>query len=484
MHTLTSMETRTLVKLAIAAGLATAVGTAGCSLSSEETGSSPDQVTAGGVSAATVLRSVVFLRGGCTATKVGPKHLLVAARCVAGNEAFAAGKSFEFTSAASGPNTIAAEEPAPSAPADAGAPKDAGAASKDGGSADAGKSGASDAGASKPSGGSSDPNARTATVASVSVYPSYTAKCTDDVCDFGRLAASDAADIAVVVLEEELASVPSLPIDLDAVSPADPLLVVNSGCATFASDEPQTPKATRSMAVPAKSANHEGSPYQKSPQLVTRLGGLYVVSAGTAWGKGGAGICKSDIGAPIFRAGTAAVAGVTSNFTTFAAGGEPVTLHHTRVDTASKIGPWLAKLGVETIHSCSETAGGCTKRTYDGGAPEAPTKADPTGPTEPGDGGEADAIAPDAGEGEGGATQPEEPSGPRSEQLPGEGEGTGEGEYTPDEEPDYSDAAAPKKKKAAADGGCSAAPGRAPTGELAIGVALALGAAVARRRRR
>lgn len=474
------METRALIKLALAAGLATAVGAAGCSLKEEETGSSPDRVATGGTTSAVVLRSVVFLKSGCTATKVGPKHLLLAARCVAGNEAFAAGKELEFTSAASGPNTIAAEGEAEGpAPADAGAPKDAGGAVTDGGSTDGGKAGATDAGASKPSGGSSNPNARTATVASVSVYPSYVSKCTDDVCDFGRLAASDAADVAVVVLEEEIPSVPTLPIDLDAVAPADPLLVVNSACASFASDEPQTPKATRSMAVPAKSANHEGSPYQKSPQLVTRLAGLYVVSPGTAWGKGGAGICKNDVGAPIFRAGTAAVAGVTSNFTTFAAGQEPVTLHHTRVDSASKIGPWLAKLGVETIHSCSETAGGCVKRTYDGGGPEAP--ATEPGTTEPGDAGEGDAIAPDAGAGEGGATEPEPPSGPRSEQLPGEGEY--EGEYSPDEEPDYSDAAAPKKKKAAAEGGCSAAPGRAPTGELAIGVALALGAAIARRRR-
>ncbi|MDB4936211.1 MAG: hypothetical protein JWP87_3183, partial [Labilithrix sp.] len=179
-----------------------------------------------------------------------------------------------------------------------------------------------------------------------------------------------------------------------------------------------------------------------------------------------------------------------ANYTTYADGKLPVTIHHTRVDAASrfKIGTWLSELGVVTMHSCSETAGGCVKRDYDGGAPKGPAgDVQGEGSTEPGDGGTGDGglIAPDASDSEDGGTvsdPPEAPSGPHSDQLPAEDPGAGD--YAGGEE-DYSDAAAPKKKKKAASGGCSSAPGApAPTGEMFLALGLVVGAAVIRRRRK
>ncbi|MBS2018014.1 MAG: hypothetical protein JST00_34380 [Deltaproteobacteria bacterium] len=464
------MEKRTLITISLLAAVAAGAGAFGCSATEEEeAGGTNDQVVAG--SAGAVLKSTLFLESGCTAVKVGPKHILVAARCVQGNAAIAPGKILGFTSAAAGMNTIAA--PTTTTAADGGA--------SDAGRADSGREAGAPADAGRADSGGSDSNAsaRGAKIAEVIVHPSFAAKCKDDTCGFNKLDASDAPDIAVITLEEELTSVPTVPVDLDAVGQSDPVLVVNSGCTDLEAKITTAAVASKTIAVPARAVNHEGSPYRASPQLSTRLASSYVVTPGAGWKSGEPRLCKSDIGAPLFRANAHAVAGITSNFTTYTASGkvQPVTMHHTRVDTASrfKIGSWLSDMGVETVHSCSETAGGCVKRNYDGGVPGETT----TGTTEPGDGGTV--IDPDGGDTDGGATTPaeEEPTGPRNEQLPEE-----EPEYASEEEADFGDAAVTKKKKKPAEGGCSAAPGQpAPTGGLAIGMMLALGAIVARRRK-
>jgi MYXO-CTERM domain-containing protein len=326
------------------------------------------------------------------------------------------------------------------------------------------------------------------TIAEVKIHPSYAAKCKEDVCGMNTLVSSDAPDIAVIILENDLDTVPSVPVDLDAVGQSDPLLVVTSGCTSLTGKATEGPKAVKTIAVPAKSVNHAGSAYAKSPQLVTRLAASYVVTAGAGWRDGDTLLCKGDVGSPIFRAGSASVAGITANYTTYDEGKVPVTIHHTRVDSASrfKIGTWLTDLGVETIHSCSETSGGCAKRDYDGGTPKGPSgDVQGDGTTEPGDGGDAGVIAPDGGADEDGgpvSEPPEAPSGPHSDQLPSEDPSA---DYPGEGEEDYSDAAAPTKKKKAAAGGCSTAPGGpAPAGEMFLALCVVVGAAVIRRRRK
>lgn len=460
----------------MAAGLLAAIGAVGCSVAQvEETGASPDEVIASGNTSA-LLKSTLLLQGGCTAAKVGPKHLLVAARCVSGNAAFAAGKTIAFTSAASGSAEAPAVAPAADPVNDAGAP-----------GADAGKgSTTKDAGAKADAGKSSGAgNARELTIAEVKVHPSYAAKCSEDACGLNKLASSDAPDIAVIILDADLDTVPSIAVDLDPVGQADPLLVVTRGCSSLDTKAAGALKTVKTSAVPAKSVTYKGSPYETSPQLVTRLASSYVVTPGAGWRKSDPRLCSTDLGAPLFRGGSAAVAGITSNYTTFADGRLPVTTHHTRVDAMSrfKIGDWLSDLGVLTMHSCSETSGGCVKRGYDGGAPEAPATGGEPGTTEPGDadGGRPDATAPDTTTDGGAAEEPEEPSGPREETLPSED--PSEDDYAGEDE-DYSDAAAPRKKKKAAAGGCSSAPGSsAPASNLLVAFGLVLGATALRRRR-
>ncbi len=495
------MEKRALIKITVAASLVAAAAGFGCSAAEEDDADGAgNEVVAGGGAAG--LKSTIFLKSGCTAVKVGPKHILLAARCVQGNADLAPGKILEFTSAAAGANTIAQSSSDAGhadsgndsgGPRDGGASSDAGRTDSGSGSSDAGRTdaGRNDAGTSSSS---SNASSREVKIAEVLVHESFAAKCKDDACAFGKLEASDAPDIALITLQDELDSVPTVPVDLDTVGQADPLLVVNGGCAELDA-RASTAVASKTMAVPAKVVNHEGSAYKASPQLVTRLASSYVVTPGVGWKATEPKLCKSDIGAPVFRANANAVAGITSNFTTYGTKVVPVTTHHTRLDSASrfKIGAWLSAKGVETIHSCSETAGGCVKHDYDGGVP---LGAGGGGTTEPGDGGtKSDAIAPtsdagpsddDAG-GDAGVKSPDEqPSGPHSDQLPTEdGEGAGSDGKGSGDEADFSDAAVPKKKKKAADSGCNAAPG-APveTGSLALGALVALGMVVARRRRR
>jgi MYXO-CTERM domain-containing protein len=480
------MQPRALIRISLAAGVLAAAGAAGCSIAqTDDAASSPDAIVSTGDTSA-LLKSTLILAGGCTAAKVGPRHLLVSAGCVTGKDAFTAGKILTFTSAAAGKTLVAADPPADpaAAPADPdAAPADPPAAPADPAADDAGAP-PDDAAVAAPVKDASS-TSRDVTIADVKIHPSYVTKCTADACGPNRLAASDAADIAIIVLAADLDTVPSIPVDLDPVGQADALLVVTSGCSNLDTLPSAAPKTVKSSAVPATSVSHIGSAYEKSPTLVSRLASSYVVTAGAGWRATDTHLCKADLGSPIFRGGSASVAGVTANYSTYANAKFPVTIHHTRVDAMSrfKIGDWLAGLGVETMHSCSESAAGCAKHSYDGGAPSgAVTGATGDGTTSPGDGGSGDPIAPDGGAADDDAGSGDTaPMDPHADQLPTEDPSAGD---DPGSEPDYADAAAPKKKKKAASG-CSAAPGGpAPTGEMFLVFGVALGAAVIRRRRK
>jgi MYXO-CTERM domain-containing protein len=472
------MDPRTLIRITLAVGLVSAVGAAGCSITqSEDAASSPDQIVSASDTSA-LLKSTLVLAGGCTAAKVGPKQLLVAARCVTNNPALVTGKILSFTSAASGVVPAAAVA-APVVPDDgddsgaAGAPDDGGApvnAANDGGSNDSDGGGAS---------------SRDVKIADIQIAPSYVSSCTTDLCGFDKLAASDSADIAVIILDSELTTVPSIPVDLDPVGLADPLYAVNAGCANLEASASTAPRLAKTIAVPAKSVVHAGSPYASASTLVTRLAASYVVTPASGWHGTDPSLCKTDMGSPLFRAGSVAVAGVTANYTTYLNGHLAVTTHHTRVDSASrfKIGDWLTSLGATTIHSCSDMSGGCVKHGYDGGAPQQAATGD--GTTSPGDADAGDAMAPGASaSGDSDSGVDPNAGNPHGDQLPTDpGDGSGD-DGTGDGEDDYADAAAPTKKKSPAKAGCSAAPGGpAPTGEMFLGLGLVLAGAIARRRR-
>jgi MYXO-CTERM domain-containing protein len=459
------MGTRKLGNVALwIMGVTALGGAAGCFLSKEDDSSTGDDAVTAGGDVSQVLKSTLVLKNGCIATKIGPKHLLIAARCVVGNDAFAAGKTLDYKSASTAAgSTVPATE------------KDGG--TKEGGASDAGKA----ADASKE-GGAGDAGSSSAapTIASIEVHPSFTAKCTAGKCGLNQIDASDAPDIAVIVLEKELATVPTIPVDLDMVGEADPVMVVASGCSGL--DKVGTKiVTTKTTAVPPTAVTHKGSPYAASPQLAARVGLSYVVTPGPAWQPNASGkVCLGDLGGPMFRQDVAAVTGLFSNYTARTATSKsPVTIMHTRIDQASrfKVGAWLDQLGAETTHSCSETADGCKKHKYSGGGPDDAV----TGESDD-DAGKKDAAARDASTGDDDASTGEDPAstGP-SENPVSDDENADDG--TGSEDPDYSDAAVPAKKKSSK-GGCSAAPGSVPTDGIAIGLGLAVAAVVARRRRR
>jgi hypothetical protein len=406
-------------------------GAVGCFNKTEDAdaASTTSHVNAQGDTSA-VLKSTLELETGCVATKVGPKVLVTSARCVVGNAKIVAGASVKFTVAV--------------------------AASAQG-----------DAGARAPS--------QSFVVSDVKVHPSFGAKCAGDACAIGK-DASDAADIAVVILDQDLETVPALPVDLDAVNVADPLLVVSSGCSALDAEDGAATRTMKTIAVPADSTGHGGSPYGGAT-ATGRLAQSYVVTAGVAWQDKGVHLCSADLGGPVFRGGSAALAGVTSTITVADATAElaPVTVEHTRVDAMSrfKIGQWLASFGAGTIHSCSESAGGCVKRGYDGGMPvEATPPADT--PVADDDGGVLD----DAG-----ATTSHDggkKAAPSTEPVTQE-QGPSADDYTDDY---YADAAVPSKKSKSSAGGCSAAPGSAPSGGLGLGLGLGLALVLAGRRRK
>src|SRR5262249_53309565 len=152
-------------------------------------------------------------------------------------------------------------------------------------------------------------------------------------------------------------------VDVDTVGEADPILEVGSGCAAL-DGTPNTMKTVSTIAVPAKMVNHTGSPYLDAKAKVSGLGDGYVVAPGSDWkGMDSVGICRNDIGGPLFRGSKPILVGVLSNFTTFDSSKlAPVTLEYTRVDSDSKISDWLKDKGVDTTQFCGDA---CVKHTFD-----------------------------------------------------------------------------------------------------------------------
>jgi mono/diheme cytochrome c family protein len=537
------MARRHLSGLALLIGFVAAAGAVGCFLSEEQTEEADQDIVLAPTEISAALKSTVVLEAGCTATKVGPRHLLLAARCVADKPALAAGKVLKFRAAGATPRKdagvsalssgekIFTTELYPSIdqtcsgchrPGLRGAPiyfgADAAATYKlvkargfhepnsiyrnkgahTGPSLEPEQRAIADrwvaaeeadrAAATKPGDpamGAAVPLSE-ATVAQVNVHPSFMAKCTAQKCGIGAVEASDAKDVALIVLDADLTDIPSVPIDLDSVGESDAVFAIGSGCATLDAT-PTGMKTVKTIAVPSKSANHEGSPYKDSPQLSSRLGSGYVVTAGAGWRANEAGLCASDIGAPLIRGEKAAVVGVTSNFTTWKTGKSvPVTIHHTRVDTTSRVGTWLASLGATTTRSCSDALDGCVKHEYDGGAP---TPAGTEKATAPSDAGRDGTLAPSTRDG--GPDAAKNPDATVADPTPSSSDDDDRSSSTTREEDDTTESssssqdAGVRKKKKAATSGCSAVP--ATTGASGSGAILALGialAASARRRRR
>lgn len=408
-----------LLALGAASGVAGLGGVAGCSSrGGDDAETAPQSVTE---TRDATIHSLVALEGGCTAIKVGPKHLLTAARCVTNKAAYAVGKKVRFisrpvtldgvTTAADGGaasdamsdamNDASAADAAASV-SDAGAAGDASADARSDAMTTSTDAGADDAGAGAlvDAGPPAVAGLHEETIARVEIHPSYLAKCGGVACQIGKTGGGDVADVAVIIMGREVADIPTAPIDLDAVAVGDALLVVAYGCEAAATST--VLHGREAKAASAKSVIFTGSPYEAAPEQVAALASSYVVTLGPGATPGAMGLCADrDFGAPLLRGNGSAVVGVASNVTFAGAPrNNPTTNAHARVDATSRytVGAWLGQLGVATTRSCSTTPAGCPKTpdaggpTFDAGGdadepPIQPTEPDMQYPEEPSTGG-------------------------------------------------------------------------------------------------
>src|SRR5688500_3095053 len=125
--------------LSIVGAVGAAAGVTGCFLNEkEEVAGTQDEVNSG-AEVSLLLKSTLILDAGCVATKIGPRHLLLSARCVTEHkEAFAKGKTLPFKTAnnakeGTGTNAVLEEsggsgrrDSGSTPTSDAGAPTDSG----------------------------------------------------------------------------------------------------------------------------------------------------------------------------------------------------------------------------------------------------------------------------------------------------------------------------------------------------------------------
>jgi hypothetical protein len=371
--------------------------------SSDESASTEQDVTSLPVG----LSAVVSIEGGCTAVKVGPKHLLLAARCITNKLAFLPDKPIKFRKGVVSTERDVVSDERADAAEDATAPK-----GHD---------------ASPPPVGELVED----TIAETKIHPSYLRACGMGACAPGRPGGAEAADVALIILKGEN-DIPIVPVETDPVGVGSNVLVLSNGCNPNA---PARLRAHDAKLVAADALAHEGTPY--AGPLAQAAFGSYVVTRGPGGPQRDApGICGDrDVGAPLLLATGEAVVGVNSNITAGSpeagpAGALPQTNLHARVDAVARheVGAWLAQAGVKTTKACTADAG-----------------CKPGEPAPKTDGG---ATTTDAGK-------------PKPDAAPTPKEDETASEFTPPEEeeeptPPAKPAAKPKKK--AAESGCSASP--------------------------
>lgn len=189
------------------------------------------------------------------------------------------------------------------------------------------------------------------TVARASVHPLWASKCADTLCSASAVTAKlDAPDVAVIELEAEPKNLATAKVDREPLAPGDLVRVTGFGCTTgvYVSDNVAISLRTAEQkVVDASAAIHDGS-FVTAADLPI-FGGNYALTAGAA------GLCPGDSGGPLYKvdaAGELRVAGVNANYTlrpdTEDDVGIPVTNWHTRLDGKSRnaVGQWLSEVGV------------------------------------------------------------------------------------------------------------------------------------------
>ncbi|MDB4944746.1 MAG: hypothetical protein JWP97_4280 [Labilithrix sp.] len=301
------LEDRSMLRLSVLSVIGL-VALAGCSV---ETGdeAAPDDTSdaliGGQPGAMAKFPSTVYLKGECTAAKVGPRRLLTAAHCVVDPATvsirYAKGSKLSITR--------------------------------------------------DPSKGYTD-----VVVESVAVHPEWLKLCEQSFCAASAVTAKlDAPDVAVITLAEDDA-IPVAPVDAAPLGSKERVTVVGYGCTVGvlqpdSRDVASLQFATARLASPGRVV-HEGSPITSA--LVPQTEGNYVITLGPGAAKSHAGLCPGDSGGPVYaqHGGRLVVVGVNSNYTLAPDDvdtvGMPITNWHTRLDDKSRhqVGAWLRSVGV------------------------------------------------------------------------------------------------------------------------------------------
>lgn len=256
------------------------------------------------------LPSTLFIKDTCTASKVGPRHIILAAHCVWGDNAFnpkfADGQPLTLTSHARA------------------------------------VSGAYE----------------NFTIKHTSVGEEWVERCSgpDTTCHYvGYDNANRPADVAVIETVEEITSAATGAVDIDPMPPGEAVIVTGMGCESSVGGywpySSAQLKAGVVQLLPGTALLHSGS--SVTLETLPVIAAHDLITPGPAWPIPGPGLCPGDSGGPLYRAssGGRTVVGVNGSYTfTGPGGGIPVTNWHTRLDTATprNIAAWLQKTGVNT----------------------------------------------------------------------------------------------------------------------------------------
>ncbi len=252
------------------------------------------------------------VQGNCTASRVGPRHILMAAHCVSDSVSKSVLASFRpgATMMLTGANKVINDK-----------------SSLD----------------------------WLVTIAHTYVESSY---FEGDLLGVRVLDAAVASDVALVELtadaEDRLSSVPVAQVDISPVKRGDPIVIMGYGCEVGLTAPVPNARVLKQQATNVISLedSHFNRPGQTSAALVDNG---YFFSPGQRLDPAAASLCPGDSGGPVYRgeSGARLVVGVNAYYTFADKNKQDVSVAnwHTRFDLASRFdsGSWLASKGVVVV---------------------------------------------------------------------------------------------------------------------------------------
>jgi hypothetical protein len=187
-------------------------------------------------------------------------------------------------------------------------------------------------------------------------------------------------DVAIVEIDardaDQIAQIQEASIDLDPVTEGAPLVIMGYGCqkgvGVTESDSKARLKFDKTTAATPSILDHEGSsvPWPPLTPFAVNLIGQYAFTPGRNIGREDASLCPGDSGGPVYRDNGKAdtIVGVNAYYSfTSSSNGVSRSNWHTRLDIRSRfdVGSWVASLGARTrggpaaatYSSCVESAG-------------------------------------------------------------------------------------------------------------------------------